>query len=465
MHSNSTCKRTAVALGCVLLFISSAVGQKSVSGGQPKTPVTFLDSNKVQDGLAGSIRRVKTEVAKVQLKDGRIQEGPLQLLELTTYSLDGNRIENVTYPVQSAPVGKEEYRYDAKGNIVEMTLRANDGSIISREAYEYEFDRFGNWKKMVTSLVLFEGGELKREPVEVIHRTLAYYYDDAVASIVEGAALPTMPAVPPALGFRALRSHDVAPSGFQPALTENPRVQLDEFPPEFIPVKQVEVVESRPDVAVLTAKQASEPPTASVAEDTNISTTNRLGKRATGEAPPTVAAEGDTVGTRSVNASVSKAHALFETGMMKFEAGDEKGAVAAYLESLQLEPDSAQVNLSLGHAYIRLKKYDDAIKALKNAVSRDPDLAEAHYGLGYSHYQQKQFPDAVKSFKRATALRPEMAKGHFGLALSYQQLADENGLMKQYRILQRLEPSLAKKLKESFPDYSNMPCGSKPFCN
>ena len=173
MHSNSTCERLALTLGCVLLFSSAAIAQKSVSGGQPKTPVTFLESTKEQDGLAGSVRRVKTELAKVQLKNGQIEEGPLQLLEVTTYALDGHRVENVTYPLPSAPVGKEEYRYDAKGNIIEMTLRATDGSIISREAYDYEFDRFGNWKKMIMRLVLFEGGELKREPVEITYRTLA----------------------------------------------------------------------------------------------------------------------------------------------------------------------------------------------------------------------------------------------------------------------------------------------------
>src|SRR5215207_2386991 len=66
-----------------------------------------------------------------------------------------------------------------------MTVRDDRGAILSREAYDYQFDKFGNWTKMTTSLVVFENGELKREPIEVSYRTVTYYFDDTVAKIVE----------------------------------------------------------------------------------------------------------------------------------------------------------------------------------------------------------------------------------------------------------------------------------------
>ncbi len=113
-------------------------------------------------------------------------------MEITTYGLGGNRIDNASYPVASSSVGKEEYKYNDWGNIIEMTLRGNDGSILSRENYEYEFDTFGNWRKMVTSLVLFENGKLKHEPVEVTYRELVYYFDDSVAKIVNPISPPIM---------------------------------------------------------------------------------------------------------------------------------------------------------------------------------------------------------------------------------------------------------------------------------
>src|SRR5215211_6226515 len=158
--------------------------------------ITVLDSTKEQDGLVGSVRRVKTETARIELKDGRPVEGPPQLVEVTTYGIKGNRVENTSYPLGGSLVGKEEYKYDARGNITEMTVRDDHGAILSREAYSYELDKFGNWTKMVTSLIVFENGELKREPVEVTYRTLTYYFNDSIAKIVDKPRASTAPAVP-----------------------------------------------------------------------------------------------------------------------------------------------------------------------------------------------------------------------------------------------------------------------------
>jgi TolA-binding protein len=459
MHWRLACRNLALMLGFVLLFAGNIKAQKSVSGGQPKTPVTFLESTKEQDGLTGSVRRVKTEFARFELKEGRLEEGPLQLLELTTYSLNGNRVENVTYPVPSAPVGKEEYRYDAKGNIVEMTLRANDGSIISREAYEYEFDRFGNWKKMVTSLVVFEGGELKREPVEVTYRTIAYYFDDAVAGIVDSNSRPTMPAIPGAITQRSLYTDDIVtvPPIFTTIRSVAPQIEFGSEPPKYMH----EIVESQPTAE--TAVDAVKSDEVIETKSSNVAPTDTSPENETNSKDETASPDVNPVSSSSTSAARSKAFVLYKAGLMNFESGDEKGAVAAYLESLKLEPGSAQVYLSLGHAYIRLKKTNDAIKAFKKAVTLNPELAEAHYGLGFSNYEQHRIRDAVNAFKNATRLHPEMAKAHFGLALAYLDLGDDKGLMEEYQILQRLDQVLARKLLQTFPD-TNLPCLTKPFC-
>jgi len=167
----------------VLTFVAPSQAQDASVSLRPA--ITVLDSTKEQDGLLGSVRRVKTETAKIELKDGRAVEGPAQLVEITTYGVKGNRIENTSYPIKDGVVGKEEYKYDERGNITEMTVRDDKGAILSREAYNYVFDKLGNWTKMTTSLVVFENGELKHEPIEVTYRTVTYYFDDTVAKIVE----------------------------------------------------------------------------------------------------------------------------------------------------------------------------------------------------------------------------------------------------------------------------------------
>jgi hypothetical protein len=65
--------------------------------------ITVLDSTKEQDGLVGSVRRVKTQTAKIELKDGAPCRRTTQLVEITTYGLKGNRIENTSYPIDGGP--------------------------------------------------------------------------------------------------------------------------------------------------------------------------------------------------------------------------------------------------------------------------------------------------------------------------------------------------------------------------
>jgi len=65
-----------------------------------RAAITVLDSTKEQDGLLGSVRRVRTETAKIELKDGQPIEGPPELVEITTYGIKGNRIENTSYPLK-----------------------------------------------------------------------------------------------------------------------------------------------------------------------------------------------------------------------------------------------------------------------------------------------------------------------------------------------------------------------------
>ena len=96
-------------LGPVLTFIAPVQAQNSVTA-SARPAISVLDSTKEQDGLVGSVRRVKTETARIEIKDGHAVEGSPQLVEITTYGIKGNRIENTSYPIPRSLVGKEEYK-------------------------------------------------------------------------------------------------------------------------------------------------------------------------------------------------------------------------------------------------------------------------------------------------------------------------------------------------------------------
>ena len=407
----------AFLLGVFVLAIVVPAGaqQASVS---PRAAITVLDSTKEQDGLIGSVRRVKTETSRIELKDGRAVEGPAQLVEITTYGIKGNRIENTSYPIAGSLAGKEEYKYDERGNITEMTVRNDSGAIINREAYTYEFDNFGNWTKMVTSLVVFENGALKQEPIEVTYRTLTYYFDDNVARAVAEPTkvIPVVnaPSLPePASDIRDLEA--VEPVGVSSVKADS--VELAGEPPALI-----EKIEKSGKFVDKTVAETTE------------------------STPPTT--------SNMHPATIKAAYDLYLTGRNRFESGDAQGAIDSYQQSLAIEPRSAEVYLSLGHAYINLKKDRDAIKAFKEAIKLNPNFAETQYGLGFANFRLGRFREAADAFKKATTIEPQMAKAHYGLSLAYQELGDTIGLMAEYRILEKLDKSLAKKLAQTFPQFN-----------
>jgi tetratricopeptide (TPR) repeat protein len=317
-----------------------------------RAAITVLDSTKEQDGLLGSVRRVRTETAKIELKDGRPVEGPPQLVEITTYGIKGNRIENTSYPLKDGVVGKEEYKYDERGNITEMTVRDERGAILSREAYNYEFDKLDNWTKMVTSLVVFENGELKREPTEVTYRTVTYYYDDTVAKIAEEPKpepKQTAPALPEA------STQISAEAVLKPVALSAP---------------------------ALSVKIDSEPPPAfkSVSSVAKVNTDN------------------------------TDANGLFLAGRDFLNQHKDREAIKAFKDSIKLNPDDAEALYGLGFANFRMGRFRDAADAFKKASVLQPRMAKAHYGLGLAYQELGMEKQLMEEYRVLENLDHALAK-------------------------------------------------------
>ncbi|MEP6636623.1 MAG: hypothetical protein ABJB97_07840, partial [Acidobacteriota bacterium] len=185
----------AFVLCCLILGLyRTTLGQKETVPNY--VSVTGESVLSEQDGLKGPVRRVRAETAQVFLKDGKVVEGPRVFRSITTYDPKGRKIDSVDYPIEGNTLpGKSQDRRDDKGNIVESVVRDNNGSILSKESYDYEFDWLGNWTKMSSSIAIYENGKLSYEPLEVTYRTITYYYGQAIDKVASaakpGESLPT----------------------------------------------------------------------------------------------------------------------------------------------------------------------------------------------------------------------------------------------------------------------------------
>jgi protein TonB len=195
--------RLSSFLLCLLVFAAAASAQTNLTAKAGAAPAVNapVESDRSRDGLVGPVRRVRTEVAKLVMTDGRVGEAKHVLVELTAYDIKGNKVENQYFPIAGATLtGKEVYKYDEKGNISEMTLLNPDGTLLSKETYKYEFDFAGNWNKMTTSVAVVDGRGITFEPSEVTYRSIMYYLDESMVKMAQPGATTTSPeaVTPPA---------------------------------------------------------------------------------------------------------------------------------------------------------------------------------------------------------------------------------------------------------------------------
>lgn len=196
LKPTATLATAAFALLCPALALPASA-HASPAAAAAKRPAGFALRARVavddreQDGLVGPVRRVRTETAKLTLKEGRVVEGQRKVLETATYDIKGAKIDNQYFlSAGGSLTGKEVYKYDDKGNITEMALYNGDGSLLSKEVYQYEFDALGNWTKMTTSVAVLEGGRVTYEPSEVTYRMIAYYLDESTVAKLTQPATP-----------------------------------------------------------------------------------------------------------------------------------------------------------------------------------------------------------------------------------------------------------------------------------
>jgi TonB family protein len=471
---------------CLSLLAFTAQAQTAATKDATATVATAAAaSDRESDGLFGPVRRVVVESAKIVLTNGEPAESNRAVRAITTYDQVGHRVDNVAYPIEgTTPPGKQQYKYDDKGNIVEMQVRADDGSILSRETYKYVFDELGNWKKMTTSLAVFENGKLGEEPVEVTYRAITYFYSQEVAKLTVGDgntnALPpeTKPEIstPPPIPTKRVSEDVLRKAAISLPQPEYPRaaelsrsqgrVTVEVIVDEKGSVTHARASSDNPllsEAAEVAARSARFQPSPDPARITGVLTYDFVLPTAATEMK---AAEVKTVSERPIvtNAaadSTPAALSLFKLGEADLTAGNLASAADFLKQSVDKDPEYVPAYMKLGIAYTGLRRYKDAVAVIKMAIQIKPDLvdAETYFHLGNSYEGLGKHEDALKAFKqslyvaRAETIIPELQSSHrtpspqelhYSIGLAYNNLGKYTDAIKELKQVITINPQLAE---------------------
>ncbi|KAF8845170.1 TPR-like protein [Paxillus ammoniavirescens] len=130
-----------------------------------------------------------------------------------------------------------------------------------------------------------------------------------------------------------------------------------------------------------------------------------------------------------------------EQGTQKLEEGDVQGAKELYKRSVEVKRNASSL-FNLGVTHYHLKEFDDAIAAWKESITLQPTSADTHTNLASAYIISPiSRPDlALHHLHIAATLSPEdpeiafnlaavlEATGQLEEALKYYKLSQENGV-------------------------------------
>ncbi len=103
---------------------------------------------------------------------------------------------------------------------------------------------------------------------------------------------------------------------------------------------------------------------------------------------------------------MSDAYEYYQQGKRHLKKGMAAQATVALEKAKRREPSKASIRESLGIAYFRIGRYDEAAVEFRAVLDLSPTDDYAHYALGRCLEKQGRATEANGHYKLARSLRP-----------------------------------------------------------
>jgi Flp pilus assembly protein TadD len=103
---------------------------------------------------------------------------------------------------------------------------------------------------------------------------------------------------------------------------------------------------------------------------------------------------------------VSEVYDYFQQGRSHLQKGRAAQATVPLEKATRRAPDKASIRESLGIAYFRIGRYEEAAAEFRTILDLSPADDYAHYALGRCLEKQGRLAEANGHYKLARSLRP-----------------------------------------------------------
>ncbi len=127
--------------------------------------------------------------------------------------------------------------------------------------------------------------------------------------------------------------------------------------------------------------------------------------------------------------------------------GKTEEAVQHFLEAIKSEPGYFSAHFNLASAYMEMGKFDEAIEHYKLSFIEKED-AGGFNNIGYAFIKLKKYEEAVKWLEKAIALDNALLDARMNLAKAYRMEGRISDAIKQYEEVLKLKPDFTPALNQ-----------------
>jgi protein involved in polysaccharide export with SLBB domain/Flp pilus assembly protein TadD len=153
-----------------------------------------------------------------------------------------------------------------------------------------------------------------------------------------------------------------------------------------------------------------------------------------------LAAAGVQTSAATLQEGGGRAAVYYRDGARFALEGRLEEAVAAFEQTIALDPKNGNAYYSLGNVYLELGRWADASDAYTQAISINKSDVEAYNGLGIALGRQRLYGQSAAAFEKAIDLYPKWAEPHYHLSQIYQTLGRETAAQVSYKQAIRRRP-------------------------
>jgi tetratricopeptide (TPR) repeat protein len=142
----------------------------------------------------------------------------------------------------------------------------------------------------------------------------------------------------------------------------------------------------------------------------------------------------------TLNIIASRSMYLFSLARLHALEGDYDAALTLLQASIEADPQSAFLHVSVADLYLKLNRVQEAINSCRTAISLDPKLGEAQLLLANMLAGLKQERAAIEHYKNGIELLPEKEEAYLQLAIVYLRIFDYEEAVKTLKTLIEKSP-------------------------